>query len=441
MRNFLKPFLFVVTGLLAAAFIASFSLAQEELKEEAKATKAAVAELTEQERALHKDLATVEDEMKVLEQAIAEKEKALAGLEQVEADIDHKREALQAQREETSKELTELLRKLWPIHVLNTTQRGRAMETWDQADREFTWLAALYERAGSKMQEIGQQNAALRNTLEEQKQAAEKARAELASINQDKDRLLGARIEFQRRIAEVRKEKLSAEEELEQILAAIQDMEYKLKREAERKADEARRKEEEEKRQAEAARQAEEERLKAEAERQAEEERKQAEAARRAEQERLRTALEEARAEFEPKPMPSLSGRKAIGGLKGKLPWPVERGNLRLSFKENADPPHRGLGLSVFEREQVHAVAWGKVVHSDTLRGYGKVVILVHGEEYFSLYAYLAETSVEVGEEVDSGQVIGRAGYFPELKGPGLYFELRFHQKAINPKAWLASLN
>lgn len=442
MRMFSKRLLAVlVCCLFAMVLSASVLPAQEELKKEAKSTKAAVAELTEKERALHQDLAAVEDEMKALEQEIAEQEKTLASLEKVEADIAARREVLEAKRKEKAEELSELLRELWPIHVLNTTQRGRAMETWDQADREFTWLAALYERAGSKMQEIKQQTAALQETLEAQKQAAEKARAELAAINKDKDRLLSSRLEFRRRIAEVRDEKLSAEEELERVLAAIQEMEYTLKREAERKAEEARRKAEEEKRQAEAAREAKEERLKAEAERKAEEKRRLAEEARRAEQERLQAKVEEARAKFEIKPMPSISGKKAIGGLKGRLPWPVERGNLRLGFKADADPPHRGMGLAVFEGEQVHAVAWGKVVHNETLRGYGKVVILVHGEEYYSLYAYLADTNVEVGEEVEAGQIIGRAGYFPEVKGPGLYFELRFHQKAINPKAWLASLN
>ncbi|MFW5734924.1 MAG: murein hydrolase activator EnvC family protein [Oceanidesulfovibrio sp.] len=437
-----------VVWCLCTAVAASFALAQEDLKQEAKATKAEVTELTEKERSLHKDLAAVEDEMKALEQKVAAHEKALATLEQVEEDVDAKRTALEDGREETAGELAELMRQLWPIHVLNTTQRGRAMETWDQADREFTWLAALYERARGKMQDIQKQTTALQETLEAQKQAADTARAELAAVNESKDELLQRRIEFRRRIAAVRKEKLTAEQELEQVLAAIREMEYTLKREAELKAEEARRKADEEKRAAEAARKAEQETLQAEAERKAEEERRLAEEARRREeaarlaaQKELDAKVEEARAKFGLKPMPSVSGRKAIGGLKGRLPWPVERGNVELGFKAKADPPHRGMGLAVIDGEAVHAVAWGKVVHNETLRGYGKVVILVHGEEYYSLYAYLAETSVDVGEEVEAGQVIGQAGYFPELKGPGLYFELRFHQKAINPKAWLASLN
>ncbi|WP_171266850.1 murein hydrolase activator EnvC family protein [Oceanidesulfovibrio marinus] len=400
--------------------------AKKDLKQQASSTKADVKRLTEQERTLHKDLAGIEDDMDALEKKIAGQEKKLAGLEKEEAAIGEKRDALEARRKETAKELTVLLRKLWPIHVLNKTQRGRAMESWDQADREFTWLAAIYKRVGVKMEDIREQNAALEATMQEQKKAADQARAELAAVNQDKDRLLEHKLDFNRRIAEVRKEKLSKEEELDQVLAAIQKMEYKLRREAERKAEEARQKKEaEEARKAEIARKAEEARKKAEAERLAE---------------KKTAKVEQARAKFTLMPMPSVPPKKAVGGLKGRMPWPVERGNVRIGFKASANPPHRGVGLAVHEGEPVRAVAFGKVVHTDTMRGYGKVVVLVHGEEYYSLYAYLAETKVDLGEEVEAGQEIGTAGYFPELKGPGLYFELRFHQKAINPKAWLASL-
>ena len=123
--------------------------------------------------------------------------------------------------------------------------------------------------------------------------------------------------------------------------------------------------------------------------------------------------------------------------LRGKLPWPVQ-GKVVKGFQPNAQNPSRGLGISLAaEGTPVNAVSWGRVVHNEVLRGFGRVVILLHGDDYYSLYAYLAESDVKKGQEVKQGQVVGRAGYYPMVKGPGVYFELRFHQKAINPRKWL----
>jgi len=85
----------------------------------------------------------------------------------------------------------------------------------------------------------------------------------------------------------------------------------------------------------------------------------------------------------------------------------------------------------------VRSVFWGKVVHNDVLRGLGKVVILYHSGDYNSLYAYLSDVNVETGQDVEKDEPLGHAGYYPEAHGNGLYFELRFRQKPINPQLWL----
>ncbi len=133
-------------------------------------------------------------------------------------------------------------------------------------------------------------------------------------------------------------------------------------------------------------------------------------------------------------------GQKVRGGpfadLKGRLPWPAV-GDVVARYGPKASPPRRGMGLRLREGATVRAVSWGRVVHDDILRGFGRVVILLHGEEFYSLYAYLAESHVKPGDEVEQGQSLGTAGFYPGAGGPGLYFELRFHQKAINPERWL----
>jgi septal ring factor EnvC (AmiA/AmiB activator) len=136
--------------------------------------------------------------------------------------------------------------------------------------------------------------------------------------------------------------------------------------------------------------------------------------------------------------------REQGGGIpmdeaKGRLPWPA-MGRLVQNYAPQASPPRRGLGLALAENAEVLAVNRGKVVHDDVLRGFGRVIILMHDESWYSLYAFLAESKVELGQEVKTAQPIGMAGFYPEAQGPGLYFELRFHQKPINPELWLTAM-
>ncbi len=131
-----------------------------------------------------------------------------------------------------------------------------------------------------------------------------------------------------------------------------------------------------------------------------------------------------------------LEERGNLEQARGKLPWPAS-GTVRARFDLNAAPPVRGLTIALPAQTSVTAVHWGKVVHNDVLRGIGRVVIVLHGSEYYSLYAFLSESPLKVGQDVARGEAVGTAGFVPSLNGPGLYFELRFHQKAINPEQWL----
>ena len=123
--------------------------------------------------------------------------------------------------------------------------------------------------------------------------------------------------------------------------------------------------------------------------------------------------------------------------LKGSLPWPAT-GRLVRRYAPSANPPVRGFGIALKDRANVRSVAAGKVVYNDMLRGLGQVVILMHGKEYYTVYAHLADILVNMGQEVPQGHLLGHAGFYPPANGPGLYFELRFHQKAINPDGWLS---
>jgi len=130
------------------------------------------------------------------------------------------------------------------------------------------------------------------------------------------------------------------------------------------------------------------------------------------------------------------SRSRKFESFKAALPWPVA-GRVVAGFAPDGKPSRRGVGLATGQGSTVRSVFWGKVVHNDVLRGLGKVVIVYHGDDYYSLYAYLADATVQPGQDVEKDEAIGHAGYYPEAHGNGVYFELRFHQKPINPLLWL----
>lgn len=134
----------------------------------------------------------------------------------------------------------------------------------------------------------------------------------------------------------------------------------------------------------------------------------------------------------------SLQSSKKISTLQGRLPWPV-KGKIVTKFAPNSADPSNGIGLALDDAVPVRSISWGKIVHNDQLRGFGRVVIIFHGENYYSLYAFLSDAPLPVGREVKQGEQIGVSGHYPKAGGHGLYFELRFRQKAVNPLKWLQS--
>ena len=83
-------------------------------------------------------------------------------------------------------------------------------------------------------------------------------------------------------------------------------------------------------------------------------------------------------------------------------------------------------------------VAPGTVRLAGWFRGYGKLVILDHGDGYFTVSGHLADIDVEVGDRVSEGEVMGTVGDTGSLEGQGLYFEVRRGRGPLKPAEWLA---
>ena len=135
----------------------------------------------------------------------------------------------------------------------------------------------------------------------------------------------------------------------------------------------------------------------------------------------------------------------APGGIrpwKGVLDWPA-RGTVTETFGKHRHPRFdaftfsNGISLAMTAGTPVRAVYAGRVIYAQWLAEYGNLVILDHGDGVLTLYAWLQSVGVPAGSQVAAGTAIGTAGWGPGRDEPGLYFEVRDHQKANDPVAWL----
>lgn len=137
-------------------------------------------------------------------------------------------------------------------------------------------------------------------------------------------------------------------------------------------------------------------------------------------------------------PLPS-SGEK-FSSRKGRLPWPAQ-GRIAHSFGSNqveGQLQWNGILINANSGQQVVAVHYGRVVFADYFRGQGLLVIVDHGEGYLTLYAHNQHLLKKAGDPVKAGEIIASVGNSGGQNENGLYFEIRFQGKAIDPTTWLA---
>lgn len=126
----------------------------------------------------------------------------------------------------------------------------------------------------------------------------------------------------------------------------------------------------------------------------------------------------------------------------GQLDWPVD-GTIVYRFGRDTLPSGgiirwNGIGIGAPAGTPVKAVAGGRVALVQRLSTYGLTVVLEHGDGYYSLYMQLATATVEAGQAIERGQVLGTVGGANTDYGPHLHFEIRGqNQIALDPTDWL----
>jgi septal ring factor EnvC (AmiA/AmiB activator) len=173
-----------------------------------------------------------------------------------------------------------------------------------------------------------------------------------------------------------------------------------------------------------------------------EEQAKQTELARRAEEqqiERARRIAQEQERKESARASEIAATPQSGEGLKRGLRWPL-RGTMMARF--GTDRPEGGIWRGVLikapDGTPVHAVGGGTVVYSNWLRGFGNLLIVDHGEQYLSVYAYNQSLLKQVGDSVRAGDPLALAGSTGGQVDSALYFEIRHRGAAVDPLAFLS---
>ena len=129
----------------------------------------------------------------------------------------------------------------------------------------------------------------------------------------------------------------------------------------------------------------------------------------------------------------------AFSRLKGRLSLPI-RGELANRFgtpRQEGGTTWKGIFIRSGSGAEVKAIAPGRIVFADWLRGFGNLAIVDHGDGYLSVYGNNESLFKEVGQQVKAGEAIasvGNSGGNPET---GLYFELRHLGQPVDPLKWV----
>jgi septal ring factor EnvC (AmiA/AmiB activator) len=140
--------------------------------------------------------------------------------------------------------------------------------------------------------------------------------------------------------------------------------------------------------------------------------------------------------------VPPITTSTGFASQKGRLSLPAQ-GHIVGSFGRHKHPEFNsftvsnGVTISSPSGSDVHSIYDGTVVFADYFKGYGNMVIIDHGDGFFSLYAHNNRIMKRSGATVRKNETIASVGDVDSSKGPVLYFEIRYQGKPIDPTPWI----
>ena len=128
---------------------------------------------------------------------------------------------------------------------------------------------------------------------------------------------------------------------------------------------------------------------------------------------------------------------------KGKLLWPAT-GKIVSFFGKQTHPvlgtitENSGIEIETASGAPVRAVSDGMVVTITWLRGFGNTIIVLHDNNYYTVYSHVEDINVIQDEYVDAGQQMATVSSDGSMNGTRLHFELWQEQNKLNPSTWLS---
>ena len=417
----------------------------QQLKAQQQQARTERAQLQSAIRDLHKQIEGTEasrkevvGELRASEQAISETSRRLAELAEQGKQLEQEIAALQKQAAQQKQVLSERQKAL-----------SKQLHT-KYANGLSPWAALL---SGDDPQDISRELGYLSYVSQAQAEAIRAVKQALKDLSESESRLQARKQQQDKLTAEVAQQKQELESqraERERVLIKVgaqlreqRNQADALKRDDQRLGKLVQGIEQTLAQRAEAARQAELARQAAERKRREQARQAQAQAQRQAQADRERIAREQAQREqaqaaSSAEPDQASAAAQLADGLHKGMSYPV-KGEVQGRF--GASRPDggvwRGIVLRAPEGTAVKAIAAGKVVYANWLKGFGNMVIVDHGQQYMSIYAYNQSLLKSVGDLVSAGQRIATVGATGGQVESGLYFEIRHNGAPINPLLWL----
>ena len=133
---------------------------------------------------------------------------------------------------------------------------------------------------------------------------------------------------------------------------------------------------------------------------------------------------------------------KIFSSLKVLLNMPV-KGKIISFFGPHRDKKFNvthfqsGIEIKADRGEPIRAVYNGRILYARWFKGYGNMIIIDHGNNYYTIYAHAQEIFASQGDTVEMGEVVATVGDSGSMIGPSLHFEVRHHGKPVDPLKWI----
>ncbi len=453
--------------MLLAAILAAFSclpaMAADKTTERSQQKQSAEAARSDAQKklaALRREIERNETVKNHAADALASSETAISGANRSLRDLAQEQNQTQARLAELKAEhdsLVQIVERqqmqlailLREQHVTGNEDRIKLLLSGDnpnRINRELQYMgyvsqaqAKMLAELRANLQAVEVNQAKTKNARDELDEIAAEAKAQKALLENEKQRRAALLNQISGKLASQRKEAGNIERD-EQRLGGLVEKLAKLIEE-QRKADLIER--EKQRKAIAAQKQKEAERLK-----EVEKQRLAAAAnAKNAKSDRTKPAVAQAEpakvappapVKIEPLPPPDVQDG-VFAGLRGRLRLPV-KGELiaRFGGKRGDGPVWKGLFIRAGEGSDIKAVAPGKVVFADWLRGFGNMIIVDHGSQYMTIYGNNQAVLKRVGDVVKTGDLIASAGNSGGNDQSGLYFEMRHQGRAVDPLDWVS---